>query len=497
MENQFSRRTMRCLQSLNSQGQQREETQELRLPEGMPDIGRVLGCWGQIVLRGKEWRSGGMNISGGIMAWVLYAPEDGGTVQSVETWIPFQQKWEFDDGGRDGFIFVHPLLKSIDARSTSARKFMIRANISTQSSALQSVEVDIYEPDGVPEDVELLRQTYPLEVPMEFGEKQFQLEEDLVLPDTYPPIDKILRAELIPCMTEQRILGSRLVFRGEGKLHLLYQSEEDIRSFDTQILFSQYADLDRDYGTAASAEILPLVTNLELEKTDGKWILKAGLTAQFMVWDRAMVGIVEDAYSPVRTVEPMCMPLKLVSRLDRWEESVPVVAAIRGDIGKIVDICQMMDHPQRRQSGDSAEMNFSGGINALFYDPNGNLQTSAARFEIPVSVPSCSANVITGCVIDQSPCQISMDGEGLKWSRDITVDFGVLTQDGPTMVTGLSLGEAHSPDENRPSLILRRCEIGDLWKIAKESGSTVEAIRNANGLQGQPQNGQLLLIPVL
>ena len=31
-----------------------EESQEFRLPESMPDIGRVIAAWGQAVLRGRS-----------------------------------------------------------------------------------------------------------------------------------------------------------------------------------------------------------------------------------------------------------------------------------------------------------------------------------------------------------------------------------------------------------------------------------------------------------
>ena len=65
------------------------------------------------------------------------------------------------------------------------------------------------------------------------------------------------------------------------------------------------------------------------------------------------------------------------------------------------------------------------------------------------------------------------------------------------MVTGLELGEARQPDPGRPSLILRRSDDRRLWDIAKESGSTMAAIRRANGLQEEPMPGQMLLIPVL
>ena len=48
-----------------------EQTQEFKLPESMPDIGRVIAAWGQAVLRGKEWRDDHIGLTGGVMVWVF------------------------------------------------------------------------------------------------------------------------------------------------------------------------------------------------------------------------------------------------------------------------------------------------------------------------------------------------------------------------------------------------------------------------------------------
>ena len=49
---------------------------------------------------------------------------------------------------------------------------------------------------------------------------------------------------------------------------------------------------------------------------------------------------------------------------------------------------------------------------------------------------------------------------------------------------------------DRPSLVLCRAGEQDLWTLAKAHGSTVEAIRAANQLEGAPEKGRMLLIPV-
>ena len=79
---------------------------------------------------------------------------------------------------------------------------------------------------------------------------------------------------------------------------------------------------------------------------------------------------------------------------------------------------------------------------------------------------------------------------------DLMADTRVVAQQGIPMVTGLELGDQSPLDPNRPSLILRRVGEDSLWDIAKETGATVEDIREANSLMGEPEPGQMLLIPV-
>ena len=79
MELNFGKTLCTCLNPLVREMQSGEQTQEIKLPDGMPDIGRILASWGQAILRSKEWRSDTISFSGGMMVWVLYAPEDGST----------------------------------------------------------------------------------------------------------------------------------------------------------------------------------------------------------------------------------------------------------------------------------------------------------------------------------------------------------------------------------------------------------------------------------
>ena len=115
MELQFRKSTIPYLNQVLREVQNQEQTQEIRLTDGMPDIGKILCAWGQVVVRSKEWRNDSTSFSGGVMVWVLYAPEDGTQPRTLESWIPFQMKWDLPRDSRDGTLRIKPLLRFVDA----------------------------------------------------------------------------------------------------------------------------------------------------------------------------------------------------------------------------------------------------------------------------------------------------------------------------------------------------------------------------------------------
>lgn len=151
---QFQSNVCRCLKTAAREVRNAELTQEVRLRDGMPDIGRVLSSWGQVLLRSKEWQGNLVTVSGGVMVWVLYAPEDGTPPRCMDTWVPFQLKWEVDETNGDGPICVYPLLRFVDSRSIAARKLMVRTGVAALGEMLSTAQVQIYHPEELPDDIQ-------------------------------------------------------------------------------------------------------------------------------------------------------------------------------------------------------------------------------------------------------------------------------------------------------------------------------------------------------
>lgn len=469
MELQLKERKLRCLGQSAADTVNVEQTLELRLPENLPPIGRVLGAWGQPLLRGKDWQADKALANGGVMVKALYESEDGLGVHCVEGWIPFALRWELQDSKVDGHLMVSCQLRSVDARQVGAEKLMLRASVSAMAQALEERDYPVWEAEGLEGDVQLKCADYPLCLATEAGERPMTLEEELILPPGQMDLSQLLFYQLTPRVTEKKLMGDKLLFRGTAQLHAVYLGVDGmLHAYDTELPISQFGELGREYGPEAELWVEPAVTDLELSQLDDSRLrLKADILGQYVVYDRPTVSVVEDAYVPGRPVELQLQQVVLPSVLHRQTENIdPQTTA---PVGEVVDATVYAAQP--RLGGDAT---VEGTHSFLYYDEENVLQTADQGFtqQLPLA-----------------------QGRPLAWLSPVSRLHLWYMDDAPlTMVSGLTVGE--TVNSQRPSLILRRAGELSLWDLAKKCGSTVETIREANGLEGEPQANQMLIIPV-
>lgn len=497
MEVTFQKSPLKYLRRAVREVQNQEQTQEVRLSDGMPDIGRVLCGWGQVILREKQWENSSMEISGGVQSWVLYAPEDGTDARCVESWLPFRVRWDLGQETREGKIRVKPVLRFLDARSLSARKLMVRAGLAVMGEAFVEETVDAALPDQIPEDVQLLKSTYPVMLDKAAGEKPFLLDEDLTLPPSAPVPEKLIYFCVQPELTEVRVSGNRLIFRGNGNLHMLYRAEEgQLHSWDFPLPFSQLAELDQVWEEGAEGDVSLAVTSLELQLEEGHLRLKCGLLGQYLLHDRELLELVEDAYSPVRDVQPEQGTLELWTQLDARQETLTAEQTLTQDADILADIRFLPDFPRHRSREKGASLEMTGQFQVLFYTPDGRLEGTTARWEGDLPFPAGGDTEVLAEPVFRGYPQ-GVPGNGTVTLRsDTGLQLHTLARETIPMVTGMTAAPEIRRDPDRPSLILRRTDGERLWDIAKQTGSTVDAIRSANDIEGEPGKNRFLLIPI-
>ena len=494
MQLQFEKRELACLTQAARAVKDQELTQEVRLSENMPDAGRVLAGWGQVILRGKEWQGSHMAAAGGVQAAVLYAPEDGTDPRIVDAWIPFQVKWDGAETDREGPMRVLPVVRFVDGRNLSARKILIRVGLSCLGEGLCPIRAEISKAAEVPEDVQLLRRSYPVRLPREAGEKTFTVEDTLPMNEN---VAELMACTIQPELTETRVSTDKAVLRGIGRLHVVYRCREGrIRTRNFDIPFSQLAELEHTYEGDAQPDVMMAVTGLELDMEEENLALKCSMTAQYLISDRSVVELVEDAYSPRREVAIHQEELHLPLILDESRERMDALGQFPEVNMNAVDAVFWPGFPKQHRAGEQVELELPGRFQLLGYGPDGAMQAYTATWEGKTSLRAHGDSRIDGMVQPMGEAQWVATGSGMEIRAEAEVRTITGTRRGMPMITGLELGPVREENTQRPTLILCRPGKRCLWDLAKGTGSSVEAIREANALEDEPEHNRMLLIPI-
>ena len=96
MELAFEQKQQSCLRRTAHLSLAQEQTQELIIPDSMPDAAHTLICYAEPEVQSKTNREGSLLVTGTLRASCLYADETGG-LQLLTSELPFTVKLESAD----------------------------------------------------------------------------------------------------------------------------------------------------------------------------------------------------------------------------------------------------------------------------------------------------------------------------------------------------------------------------------------------------------------
>jgi hypothetical protein len=209
-----------------------------------------------------------------------------------------------------------------------------------------------------------------------------------------------------------------------------------------------------------------------------------------------MLELTQDAYSPCRQVKPDREELRLPMVLDLRQEALEFSCSLSRKAARVVDVSVNPEQPTVRRAGDLAQIVTGGPVQVLYYDENGTLCSGIGRFNAQWELPAAEDMELYAGVQSVDRMQAVLSSDRIDLNGQLRMEVTAIGRQPLEMVTGMEMDDPKEPDPDRPSLVLVRVGSRDLWQVAKQTGSTVKAIMEANGLTAEPQGDMLLLVPV-
>ena len=505
MELELRQEQISCWENVFQTTLNQEGTLEMIVPDACPDILQILDGEGSLFVQRKEATDGQGSVTGEIRVSILYQPDGGNGLCCMDAVLPFRCTGDDPRITRRCSLQVLPQIQSIDIRLLNPRKVLIRANYSLTITAYLPGNLSVAGCAERPENFGLCQKTGEFQtfLAVAVQDKTFTYSDTLSLPSGHPGAANILRTKGECACSEAKIIGNKLVMKGEVELELLCLSaDNEIRKEQFQIPFSQIMDAN-EAGEEAVTQVTCLITELMVkpeDTTNGQTVsVDLELLVQAVMSKTAACPMLQDLYSTDYGVEAE----QKVYSSDALRDTDSAVENVREVLETGVrpeSIFDILVRPGKLSMGrDGGELSLGSDteVCVLILGEDGNLYAVHRRMAVSHRIMAMD-QLEYRCELSVNKKAAVITGSGIEVSFSMEFRWTVFERRSVTGVARATLDESKKRDShNSPNLVVRPVREGEnLWDIAKAYYASGQAIQSANQLPSEELfPGQMLLIP--
>lgn len=469
---------------------------------------------GTILIDEVKATENGAIVRGRLLFAVLYHTDEGNRPLAVmEGKLPFEEKLHMQGINGGDSLKAEGNIEDLSVSMINSRKLSVQSVINLQVKAEdiydEEVPIGIHGAEGVE-----YRRT-PMEIAQMVVNKNdiFRIREEVTLPGNYPNLFEILWSTLILDDVEIRPLGDKLSIRGELRILLIYESDEEtIRSMESVVPFSGNIDC---YGCQEGmiGDITYHIAQQDLAirpDNDGEErviAVEAMLELGVKLYEEAKVELITDVYGVAQEVFTEDRKTMLRSLLAKNTGKLKVAEHVR--IGsKNTSILSLL-HSEGKVGLDKTEIKekavvLSGTVQLQILYISGDdrrpydvLKTQLPykyEMEIPGILPE--DNVEALAALEQLQITI-LDGEELDVKAILVFYVTAFRQKEHYLVGQIETAPLDAKKlGSLPGMVVYVVKSGDsLWNIGKRYYVSVDRLKKLNNLTSDElQPGQKLLI---
>ena len=482
--------TMRCYRRVYKSRKTVEVTGETVVPDTLPDIGIIGETTMHPLVRSKRAALGLVAMEGELEAAVSYLSEEEDGFSVLHLTLPWLGEFTGEALQDTTVVQGDVQVKLMETRLLNPRKLLVKAQL--------EVEVTCYEPDSL---------HYWEEAPHD-GLVQVQqervtgslvgtvCEHSFVVTDEYPLSGRLEHGQLLHHRVSFRLedvktIANKLIVRGLAQTDaVLSGSDGEVETVSFSSGFSFIAETDCEQVTE---DVLcqMFATGMYYSVSEDGRSLSAEVhgVCQMAVYVERELEIVTDAYSNLCACQLNRAELELLSAHESGPRRETLTASLPCPVPlqklKLLTVSPLA--PQKTGDGVQLPLQLSACVAGESGERLWPKQTAYVQLQLE---PDQWVNAVT--VLDASG---SVSGTELTVHVTVEAEICRESWEKRSMVCEISCDEETPSGADRPSLTVVRTG-GSLWALAKTYGSSVELIRQYNGLsEEEAAPDTLLLIP--
>ncbi|MDR1002378.1 MAG: DUF3794 domain-containing protein [Oscillospiraceae bacterium] len=482
---------------------------DISLPDYCADIGKILKCRAVPRVTERLVKPDSLNIAGMTRLAILYADGRSGEVNCYEHEIPFAASIPLTDAPHDAKASVCVRMEYVNCRALSQRKldihgaFSIKAKVTCKREASLASDV---EGDGI----RLRKKMCKAGNLVSDTQSSFIISEALEVAKDKASIGSIIRNDAVLSVNEQKIIGGKLVIKGDAILTIVYIGEagEGIEKMEYLMPYNQFIDVD-GIEDDCKCDIKLECENIDIglrTDPDGEYRrmnadIKAFVEAK--VYTELETPFVYDAYSVDYETEVERKQLNIEQLSDTVSENIMHQQLLDTgvDIASVLDIWGDTRDCKVGRKDDKLTLWAAVSVGMILKNSEGGISyiEKLCELEQDIGVLDTSKQFYADAQLVVRNCNYTLSGSnGVDVRLQMQLNAAIYEQQNISSVGAITLDENKPKNLSDAAVVLYFAHAGEeLWDIARKHNSSIETIMADNELASeQLDDSRMLLIAI-
>ncbi len=477
---------------------------DFNVPDVKPDIYKVIKEQGAVKINDVKMSNGKLMVKGALYFNMLYlSDENVRPVHNISGEVPFDEMIHLEEACAGDEAVINWELEDLTIGIINSRKISVKAIVKLtvlveelyDEATAVSIESD--------EDVQFVNKNITVTDIAVDKKDTCRIKDQIHLPSNKGNISEILYSEIELRNPEVRLLENKFNVKGEILVFILYASENEdnpVEYFETELPFSTAIDCngctedmvdDIDFSIASkSLEVVPDADGEE-RIIDVEVVQEMGIK----IYEEEELELLNDVYSPVKELVPVLKEAHYENLLVKNNSKVRVNDRVKitGNQPEILQICHAageikVDDMEVVENG----LDLSGvlEVQILYICADDNKPLSSVKGIIPFAQTIEAKGINPASIYHVKPTleQLSvmmLDGEEIEVKAGIGLNAIVFDSITEPIITDIETYDLdYTKMQMMPSIVGYIVKNQDsLWNIAKKYYTTVDRIKELNGLE--------------
>lgn len=489
---------------------------DFNVPDVKPDIYKIIKEQGLIKINDVKMMNGKLMVKGALHFNMLYfSDENTRPVHSISGEVPFEELIHLDDACTGDEAVVNWELEDLTTDLINSRKFSVKSivRITVLVEELYD-EVTAVSVNG-DEDVQYINKNITVTDVAVDKKDTYRIKDQIHLPSNKGNMAEILYSEVELRNPEVRLMDNKFNIKGELIIFILYTSEDEqkpLEYFETELPFNATIDCNGcTEDMIDNIEFSIVSKNIEItpdsdgeqRNLDVEVVLELGIK----MYDEEELELLSDVYSPIKELTPVMKEAHYENLLVKNNSKVRVNDRVKvtGNQPGILQICHAageikIDEIIPRDNG--LEVNGVLEVQILYICADDKNPINSMKGIIPFTQNVEVKDIKSTSTYNVKPAveQLSvmmLDSEEIEVKAGIGLNAIVFDSLMEPIITDIQVADVDFDKlQAMPSMVGYIVKNYDnLWNIAKKFYTTVDRIREMNGLESDMiKAGDKLLI---